>query len=434
MAIELFSGPRIAGCGMWVPEHALSNKELIAKYGIDSNDQWIKDHVGIGSRRILKDTRDHKRATSYMATEAAKIALEDADMKANKIDGVILATVTGDYGDIPASSTIVQSVLGINGFAFDVNAGCAGFIHAMIVAKNLIETGDYKNILVIGAETLSRVTNWRDRNTCILFGDGAGAIIMQYSDSPVTRMAFDMKSMGNSSLLYTPAGGSLDPLTPKALLENQHCIHMNGNPLARLAIKEMSESLNVTLKKAGTTFDHVKSIVPHQANIFIINKMIEREKLDPEQVVVWLKEQKAPLDFITSDREQIRKRSDSLPQVLVNIDRYGNTSAASIPIALAEADARGKKLAEFERKRKFEREFRDKEPDTRGALMPNDPTVLVGFGAGPTRASIYLKWKENLNETTPYKVMGRFRRLFRIPFPFLRKRVEETDTDLAPAA
>lgn len=390
MAVELFSGPRITGCGMYAPETVITNDALIKKYGIDSTDEWIRTNVGVGSRHILQD---RSKATAFMSIQAAKAALKDANLKANKIDGIILATVTGDYGSIPGTAPLVQEALGIDGFAFDVNAGCSGFVHALIVAKNLIETGGYRRIMVGGADTLSRVTNWQDRNTCILFGDGAGVVVMEYSDTPVMRMSYDMKSLGNASVLFTPAGGTLEPLTSKALLENEHCIHMDGRTVGRTAVREMYDSMHATMDKAGIKLNQIDFIIPHQANINIIKNLIKREKLDPEQVIVWLKTQKK---FENSPREQ------SGPEVLVNIDRYGNTSAASIPIALAEADAEG-------------------------VIKSNDRLMLTAFGAGLTRASMYLKWKEDENGTTPKKLYGRARRIFNIPFALMRSLAEKPE-------
>lgn len=418
MAVELFSGPRIAGCGMYVPEYVLTNEILIKNTGINSTDEWIRDNVGIKERHIL---RDRNKATSDMAIEAMKAALEDADMKAKKLDGIIVPTVTGDFGTLPAAANIIQAALGINGFAFDIVAGCSGLVHGMIVAKALLESGNAKRVGVIGAETLSRFVDWSKRETCVLFGDGAVALIMELSDSPVMRMSYDWVSKGDPSLLSTPARGSAEPPSIPALNEGRQYIHMDGRAVGRMAVREMSESMHVTMDKAGSELSSYKAIIPHQANLHIIENLARREKLDPKDHIVFLSKTGTPLKYIEPSGEQSEKIT---PEILVNVDRFGNTSAASIGLALVEADARGRQIMEFERKSKFDPHLWGKKVDERGAIRDNDRLLLVTVGAGPARASIDLKWKENEDGTTPKKLYGRARRIFNIPFSFIRYLVE----------
>lgn len=417
MAVELFNGPRGAGIGICVPDYCLTNELLIRHTGIDTSDEWIQTNVGIKQRYVL---RDRKKATSDLAIEAVRNACKDADIKPNQLDGVIMATVSGDFSTIPATASLVQAALRIDGFAFDVVAGCSGLLHGWILAKNILEAGDAKRIAVVGAETLSRFVDWSKRETCILFADAASCVILELSDGPVMRMSYDWKSKGDASLLCTPAGGSLEPIDPMNFKEGRHFIHMDGRGLARMGVREMSESMHETMKKAGSKISSYRAIIPHQANLNMIKNLVIRERLDPEQVIVFLSEKGAPLTFVDPAQEAAKKKAK--PEVFVNIDRYGNTSSASIGIALAEADARGKQIAEFERQAKFKPELRDEKPNDRGAIRPNDRLLLVAFGAGPARASIDLKWKENLDETTPLKVVGKLRRIFQIPFSWLPAR------------
>lgn len=336
MSSEHLRSVKVAGCGLWVPEDVITNIQLIQKYGLPSSDEWVRAHTGIVERHINSDP---EIATSDMAVRAGDKALLDAGVRPDQIDGVIVATVTPDH-QLSASAPIVKEKLGIKeAFGFDANAGCSGFVYALSLGAALIESGRNRNLLVIGADMLSTITDWHDRDTCFLFADGAGALVLSTSDKPSVPMTSYLGADGsNPSLLYTPSGGSRDPLTVDKLLAQDHTIHMNGRAIFRRAVMEMSGSIDKILAITGTTMAQVNWLVPHQANLVIIDTLIGIQKMDPSKAII-------------------------------NIQRFGNTSAASIPIALAEADQAGR-------------------------LKPNDNVVTVAFGAGLTWGSMRFKWKE----------------------------------------
>lgn len=342
--IELSGGARVAGIGACVPEYSFTNQQLIDELGLDSSDEWIQQRIGVKKRHLVEhpkniSTSEKRMTTADMAVKAARMALCDADRKPNDVDGVIVATITGDYW-LPSTACIVASKLGLDNVpAFDINAGCTGFIYNLILAQSLIESGKNKSILVIGTETLSTIVNWQDRDTAFLFADAAGALLLERSNGSATRMISDWGSNGDDpSILWTPAGGSKNPLTIDRMLANLHTIHMKGEQLLQIAIRSMVRSSTTTMEKAEITADQLALVVPHQANSRIIEGTRTRLKLSEEQI-------------------------------FVNVGDYANTSSASIPLALAEADQKG-------------------------TLKRDAKILLTGFGSGLTWGSIYLIWKE----------------------------------------
>ncbi|ACL69782.1 beta-ketoacyl-ACP synthase III [Halothermothrix orenii] len=325
----------VTGVGMYVPPKILTNKDL--EKMVDTSDEWITTRTGIKERRIAADDVP----TSELALKAARKALADADLKAEELDLIMVATVTPDMS-FPSTACILQEKLGADkAAAFDMEAGCSGFVYAMSVASQFIETGMYDNILIIGAETLSKITDWEDRSTCVLFGDGAGAAVLQPTENGgilATELGAD--GTGGKSL-FMPAGGSLNPADKTTVEEKMHYIKMEGNQVFKFAVKKMGQASLDVIKKAGLNPDDVDLFVPHQANIRIIDAAAKRLNL-------------------TKDR------------VFVNLPKYGNTSAASVPIALAEAKEEG-------------------------LINNGDIIVLVAFGAGLTWASAIIKWDEGEN-------------------------------------
>ena len=322
---------RIAGIGICVPDKVLTNSDL--EKMVNTSDEWIKTRTGISERRISS----YETATSDLASKAAENAIINAGIKPEKIDLVITATATPDML-FPATACIIQNHIGaVNAGAFDLEAGCSGFMYALIVASQFISTGAYNNVLVVGADELSKITNWEDRSTCVLFGDGAGAVILQRSDGNSGILSFVLGARGSGAEhLKFPAGGTRMPATEDTVKNKLHCIHMNGNEVFKFAVKKMGEAAEEAVAKAGITLESVDCFIPHQANIRIIDAAAKRLKLPKEKV-------------------------------FVNVDRYGNTSCASIPIALYEALEKG-------------------------MIKKDSIIVMVGFGAGLTWASIVMKW------------------------------------------
>jgi len=337
----------ITGWGMSVPEPVLTNDDL-AKI-VDTNDEWIRERTGIRERRIARENE----FPSTLGTRAAFKALSVANLKPTELDLIICSTSTPEHL-FPATACLIQDQLGATkAGAFDLLAACTGFIFAVNMAAQSIRSGAIKSALVIGAETLSRFVNWEDRNTCILFGDGAGAFVLQASERPGGILATVMHSDGSGgSLLTLPAGGSRYPATEATLRENQHYIYMDGKEVFRFATKAMAQSTEEVLKLAGLTKDDVKIIIPHQANSRIIEAAARGLKL--------------PMD-----------------KFFVNVDRYGNTSTASIPIATVEAVEKGR-------------------------VQSGDKVVFVGFGAGLTWGALVAEWTGPL--PSPRKInVGRYR-------------------------
>lgn len=323
----------ILGMGHYVPEKILTNFDL--EKMVETSDQWITERTGIKQRHIAAP----EEATSDLCYNAAMIALKDAGVAPEEIDLVIVATASPDHV-FPSTACLVQDRIGAkNAAAFDLAAGCSGFVYSLGVASQMIATGLYKHALIIGAETLSRIMNWTDRNTCVLFGDGAGAAVLGPVEEGYGVLGIDMGADGSGGkYLIQPAGGSRNPASPETVEANDHTIHMNGPEVFKFAIQIMGKTAKRALAKANMKAEELDMLFPHQANLRIISSAAKRLKMPMEKV--W-----------------------------VNVDKYANTSAASIPIALCEAQAAG-------------------------ALKKGDNILLDGFGAGLTWASIVLKWSK----------------------------------------
>ncbi|HUT65036.1 MAG TPA: beta-ketoacyl-ACP synthase III [Spirochaetota bacterium] len=291
----------IKSTGAYVPEKVLTNADL--EKIVDTTDEWITTRTGIRTRRIARDDE----ATSDLAYEASKVALKNAGLSPEEIELIIVATITPDMF-FPSTACIVQDKLGAkNATAMDVNAACSGYIYALVVGSIFLQTGDFKNALIIGAEKLTAITDWNDRNTCVLFGDGAGAAVITPSDGRGKLLAYDLGSDGSfGDMLYIPGGGSRHPATQETVEQGLHYIKMNGNPLFKIAVNKMRETFERSLKKAGLKPDDISLIITHQANLRIIEALRSFLKVPKEKV-------------------------------FVNIEKYGNTSSASIGIALHEA-------------------------------------------------------------------------------------------------
>lgn len=296
---------KITGTGSAVPDAVLSNSDL--EKMVETSDEWITTRTGIRERRIADDGT----ASSDIAHEAAQKALEAADVGPGELDAVVVGTVTPDFL-FPSTACVVQSLLGAkNACAFDLMAGCAGFLYTLHIAQGMIKSGGAQKILVIGAETLSKIVDFKDRSTCILFGDGAGAVVLEGSDEPGILSSLVSSDGDCWDLLYVPAGGSRRPVDRDVLETGDQYIKMKGNDVFRVAVKSMESATVDAVEKAGLRPDDIDLFVPHQANHRIV--------------------------------EAVRKRLDFPEEkVFLNLDRYGNTSAASVPLALDEAVRSGR--------------------------------------------------------------------------------------------
>ncbi len=324
----------IVGWGYHVPSKVITNHDL--EQIVDTSDEWIRSRTGIAERRVAADP---KETSATLGAAAARKALEVADVPASKVDLVICATTTPEYS-FPATACLIQDMLGAHhAGAFDLSAACSGFVYGLAMARGHILAGDAEYVLVIGTETLSRIVDWTNRETCVLFGDGAGAVLVAASEVPGGIMAVDLGSDGSGgNTLILPAGGSAMPTSLETVSSGQHYIKMDGKAVFRFATRVMAASTRKVLERAGYTTDDIDLVVPHQANIRIIqNSVLNQLKIPPEKV-------------------------------FVNLEKYGNTSTASIPIALCEAIEAGK-------------------------LKPGDKVVFVGFGAGLTWASCAIDWR-----------------------------------------
>jgi 3-oxoacyl-[acyl-carrier-protein] synthase-3 len=321
----------VAGWGTAIPDGVLTNADLEAR--VDTNDDWIVERTGIRERRVA----GAGESTASLGIGAGAAALKDAGLAPGEVDLLIVATATPEQ-PIPATSAFVQDGLGLTCGAFDVGAACAGFVYSLVVASSLISTGGVDTVLVVGSETLSRITDPDDRTTVILFGDGAGAAVLRAGrDDGPGLLAWDLGCDGSAAqLLEIPAGGSARPTTAETVAAGDHWLKMRGSEVFRRAVRAVADSAGNTLARAGVTADDVDLFVPHQANRRIIDAAARHLGIPAERTAV-------------------------------NIDRYGNTSAASIPIALAEAAADGR-------------------------LSDGDLVLLSGFGAGMTWASALLRW------------------------------------------
>jgi len=322
---------KIIGTGFYAPDKILTNADL-AKM-VDTTDEWIVSHTGMKERHIAaKD-----QATSDMVIHAGKKALKHAQLEAKDLDLIIVATSTPDTIFPPTACWVQAGLKATHAAAFDVSAACTGFLYGMILAESLITTGVVKRVLLAGAEMLTRVTNWEDRNTCVLFGDAAGAVVLEESRDESGLLSSFWGADGNlGPLLLQPAGGSRLPASHETVDKKLHTLHMKGNEVFKHAVKRMTEAAEEALKRAGLTKDDITWLIPHQANMRIIKATGERLGVPREKV-------------------------------FVNIQKYGNVSAATIPIALDEMR-------------------------TENRLRRGDIVVMDAFGAGFTWASVVYRW------------------------------------------
>ena len=327
----------ITGWGAAVPEKILTNDDLAQI--VETSDEWIRSRTGIRERRIAAP----EESTATLASAAALKALEVAGISPAQVDLIIVASSSPEYL-FPATACLVQDHIGADkAGAFDLSAACTGFIYAVNMAASQIRGGAIDTAVVVGAETLSRIVNWEDRNTCILFGDGAGAFVLQASEEPGGVMSAVMRSDGSGAkLLMLPAGGSRYPATMETVRKGMHYVQMSGREVFRFATRVMAQATREVVEKAGLTLDDVNLVVPHQANQRIIDAAARGLKLPPERF-------------------------------MVNLERYGNTSTASIPIATVEAVERGR-------------------------LRAGDHVVFVGFGGGLTWGALLAQWSGPLAE------------------------------------
>lgn len=321
----------IIGTGKYVPERILTNAELAQI--VDTSDEWIVSRTGMKERRIAAP----EQATSDLAYEAALQALASANLTTEELDLIVVCTITPDMS-FPSTACLVQERLGAKkAAAFDLSAACAGFIYGLASASSFVQTGIYQNALVIGAECLSRITDYTDRNTCILFGDGAGAAVIAPVEAGRGFEAFELGADGSGKeLLKLEGGGSRKPASIETIEAKAHFMYMNGREVFKFAVRIMGNAAEEALNKAGKTKADIDLFIPHQANMRIIQSAIDRLDLPEEKC-------------------------------FVNLPKYANTSAASIPIALAEAAEEGR-------------------------LKKGDTVVLVGFGGGLTWGACVLGW------------------------------------------
>lgn len=321
----------IWGMGIYLPDQVVTNDDLAQI--ADTSDEWIFERTGMKERRYAAP----EQATSDLAIEAGKRALADAGVTPEEIELIIVATCTSDHV-CPSTAALVQHGLGAtNAAAFDISAACSGFVYSFVVASQMIASGLYKKILVIGAEAMSKFINEEDRSTMILFGDGAGAVVMGEVDPGYGYLGSYMGADGSGcNSIYIPAGGSREPLTEAVLANKRHSWNMDGLDVFKFAVKTMGETAIKTLENAGLKAEDVDLLIPHQANLRIIQASAKRLGLQNDKVYV-------------------------------NIHKYGNTSGASIPIALYEAREEGR--------------YKD-----------GDLLLLVGFGAGLTWAGCAIRW------------------------------------------
>lgn len=320
----------VIGIGEYLPKKVLTNADL--ERMVDTSDEWITTRTGIKERRLASK----HEATSDIAVRAAQQALDDAKLKSQDIDLIIVATVTPDM-QFPSTACFVQASLGAKqAVCFDISAACAGFVYGIVIAQQFIARGTYRHGLVIGSEVLSSITDWQDRNTCILFGDGAGAVVLGEVKSGGILSTYLGSDGGNADLLMMPGGGSRNPATHATVDKRMHYIKMRGNELFKLAVKIMSNAAQIVLKRAGLECSDIDLVIPHQANIRILMAMAKRLGLSPDKIYL-------------------------------NIEKYGNMSSASTATALCEAVKEGK-------------------------IKKGDIVLLDAFGAGLVWGACVIKW------------------------------------------
>jgi 3-oxoacyl-[acyl-carrier-protein] synthase-3 len=322
---------KISGVAGYVPPKVLTNTDL--EKLVDTNDEWIRTRTGIRERHIV----DPGSATSHMATEAAKQLLAQTNTNPTDIDLIVLASVTPDMF-FPASACLVQERLGAkNAWGFDLSAACSGFVYALTVAAQFVGAGTHKKVLAIGSDSMSRILDYKDRATCVLFGDGAGAVLLEPAKDGEGILDFEHDIDGSGgNYLYMPGGGSLNPSTHETIDKNMHVVHQDGSQVFKYAVRRMAELATCLLQRNGFTGEDLALVVPHQANLRIIRAMQERLGVDDSKV-------------------------------MVNIDRYGNTTAGTIPLGLRDAIAEGR-------------------------LKKGDLVMLAAVGAGYTTGGVLLRW------------------------------------------
>lgn len=353
----------ITGWGMAAPEPVLTNDDLSKM--VDTNDAWIRERTGIRERRIAGENE----FPSTLGVEASIKALTVANLRPTDLDLIICTTSSPEY-IFPATACLIQDQIGASkAGAFDLLAACSGFIYALNMGAQAIRSGSIKSALIVGSETLSRFINWKDRNTCILFGDGAGAFVLQASDKPGGVLSAVMHSDGSGGdLLTLQGGGSRYPASESTIHDGRHYIQMDGKEVFRFATRVMASATQEALACAGLTIDQVQWIIPHQANIRIIEAAARGLKL--------------PMD-----------------RFIVNLERYGNTSTASIPIAMVESLEKGQ-------------------------IKPGDKLVMVGFGAGLTWGALAAEWTGPIPSKghvhpEQYRTLGRLRSFVRRALRFI---------------
>ena len=321
----------VIGVGKYLPEKVLTNADL--ERMVETTDEWITTRTGIRERRIAAP----EQATSDLAINAGRQALADAKLAAADLDLLIITTVTPDH-QFPATACYVQAALGAtNATCFDIAAACSGFIYGLSVAENFIKSGSCRNALVIGAETMSRFTDWKDRSTCVLFGDGAGAAVLGEVKEGGIKATYLGADGTKTGLLDMAAGGSRLPASEATVAARQHFVQMQGNEIFKIAVMTLADAAQIAIKKAGLVCSDINWIIPHQANIRIINAMSKR------------------LGFQNA-------------QIYLNIERYGNMSSASTATAFVEAVQEGK-------------------------IKKGDNVLLVAFGAGLVWGAMVMEWQ-----------------------------------------
>jgi len=322
---------RITGTGSYLPEKVLTNADL--EKIVDTTDEWIRTRTGICERHVAAEGE----VTSDLATQAARKAMQMAGVSAEEIDFIVVGTITGDF-PWPATACLVQDKLGAkNAFAYDISAACSGFVYALDAATKQIESGAVKKALVIGAEIFSRIIDWEDRNTCVLFGDGAGAVVLEASGGESGIISTHLHSDGSFwELLYQPGFGACNPASEQGLKDKIPYIKMQGNEVFKVAVRSLSDVAFEALAANGLQAEDIDLFIPHQANRRILDATAKRIGFKDEQVYI-------------------------------NVDRYANTSGATIPIALDEANRAGK-------------------------IKPGDLLLFDAFGGGFTWGAVLLRW------------------------------------------
>lgn len=324
-------GIKIIGTGSYLPSKVLTNFDL--EKMVDTSDEWIRARTGIRERRIASQ----KEAASDLGIKASKQAIEAAKITPDEIDLIIVATATPDMVFPSTACFIQKGIKATSSVCFDITAACAGFIYALTVAEQFIKSGSFKTVLVVGAEIFSRITDWSDRNTCVLFGDGAGACILRKGPDKKGILGFDLGTDSSASeFLMVPGCGSRNPISPSMIEHKLYCLKMKGNEVFKNAVSNLVSSSKKLLKKVHIKPEEIDLVIPHQANIRIIEAISKRLHI--------------PMD-----------------KMFINLDRYGNTSAASVPIALDEAVRTGR-------------------------IKTNDNILFMGFGGGLVWGSCFIKW------------------------------------------